>query len=187
MPVGPRRARDAPVRAEPSARSSRVVSEARRLGRRLAGATGGGDAMANEPTGKAADRWQMPPLSAAAGQTLRRAVRCAGDRPVTTDDVLTALRDRQTGPLPPVTATLSRPVRVARALAAVDRATEAPPGLTVREVEESIRTIQATEAGLDLNRLRFARFLVARGYGDAPGQRHCRADASGLPVHTEER
>jgi hypothetical protein len=131
----------------------------------------------------------LPPLTPAAAQMLRRAAQLAEGKAVLLDHVLSAATISDDRPVPPVAARpaeeLWAALERARSLATAGGAADEP--VTHLHLAWAAREEQALAAGLDLNRLRFARFLAQRLRGPAPQHLKVPADAlSRLALDVEE-
>lgn len=120
----------------------------------------------------------LPPLTPAAAQVLRRAALLAGGEAVMIGHVLSAAAINDEQPVPPLAARpaeeLWAVLERARDLAAAGGSVNEP--VTHLHLVRAAREELALVSGLDLNRLRFARFLAQRSHGPAPQRRHAVTD-----------
>lgn len=118
----------------------------------------------------------MSVLDPEAAQLLRRAVQIAGDGLVTVTHLRRAVQDPADTELAP-----SRLRGDAAFNQLVQRASElarlrAVDSVSRTDLLTALSEAEASAAGLDLDRLRFARWRIARTYPEAPGARRFASD-----------
>jgi hypothetical protein len=126
------------------------------------------------------------PFDGEAVQVLRLAGRLATGR-VEVEHLRQALAQPPHEPLPATNLRLAPPL-LALLERAADLAQERGQAQVARvDLAEALAEAAAGQAGLDLERLRFARWLVARRYPEAPRLRQYRAEANEAISGSQER
>jgi hypothetical protein len=142
--------------------------------------------MDQSETAGAAMEHGLPALTDDAIQVLRQASHRAEGRAVELDDLLAVSALRNAPPLPRRRTRLADAVWavLARAKELADAAGDV--AVDSGHLAQAAREVQARAAGLDLNRLRFARFLAQREYGERAQLRLVAADDAGLLAVVKE-
>jgi hypothetical protein len=131
----------------------------------------------------------MSVLEPEAAQLLRRAVQIAGDGLVTVAHLRRAVQDPAETELSPARlrgdAAFNELVQRATALAS-QRAAHAVRSVSRLDLLTALIEAEASAAGLDLDRLRFARWRIEQTYPDPPQTRRFASDGPVTAGHTAQ-